>query len=318
MNWRLTTGRLVHAWARYPQQRRHLRAVPPGPAIFLTGTHRSGTTWLARMLAASGIWYAHEPFNPNKGRWPKALEYRSPDAEHPDVDALMKEVLDGGFRESLRIENADHRLMPFRLLPQRVPRMMIKDPIACLMAGYLSRRFGLRTLVLFRHPAGFASSIARLGWPSGRYLRDSLADEALMREHLGAHRALLERYANEDSLASAAALHGALSVVLWNWTQNGYGKLLQFEQLCANPVVECERLFRELGLPYDEGVRAEHFRLCFSDTKPVAGYNPHAVERNSSSMATAWKEQLSVEQAREVRSIWDRFDLPLYREDGEW
>ena len=318
MNWRLTTGKLIEAWTSYPRQRREVATVPAGPPIFLTGTHRSGTTWLARMLAASGIWYAHEPFNPNKGRWRRPLEYRSPDAQHPDVDSLMREVLDGGFRESLRIANADHGLMPIRLLPQRVPRMMVKDPIACMMAAYLTRRFGLRTLVLFRHPAGFASSVARLGWPCGEFIRDCLANEAMMRDHLEPHRALLEQHANEDTLASATVLHGALSSVLWRWTSQGVGAPLVFEQLCAAPVVECEKLFRELGLPYNEAVRQEHIALCFSESQPPDEYHPHAVARNSQAMATAWRQKLSDAEASEVRSLWERFEVPLDRADAEW
>jgi len=66
MNWKLLAGRLRDAWLDYPAARRRIAAVPHGPPIFLTGTHRSGTTWLAGMLAASGIWYVHEPFFPGR------------------------------------------------------------------------------------------------------------------------------------------------------------------------------------------------------------------------------------------------------------
>ncbi|HUH21151.1 MAG TPA: hypothetical protein VLZ09_04715, partial [Gaiellaceae bacterium] len=33
--------------------------------ILVTGAHRSGTTWVGKMLAlAPGVGYVHEPFNP--------------------------------------------------------------------------------------------------------------------------------------------------------------------------------------------------------------------------------------------------------------
>jgi hypothetical protein len=114
LNWKLNAGRLHAAVRDYPRMRRRLASVPAGPALFLTGTHRSGTTWLARMLAASGIWYAHEPFNPNKGRWPEAFTYRRPGTKDTAVDALMGEVLDGGFRAALNLPNADQSWMPLR------------------------------------------------------------------------------------------------------------------------------------------------------------------------------------------------------------
>src|SRR5215831_9468235 len=39
--------------------------VSGAPPILVTGAHRSGTTWVGRMLAlAPGVGYIHEPFNP--------------------------------------------------------------------------------------------------------------------------------------------------------------------------------------------------------------------------------------------------------------
>ena len=67
MNLKLQLGKLVCAYKEYPQQLNTFRKFPVGKPIFLTGTHRSGTTWIAKMLAPPGIWHLHEPFNPNQG-----------------------------------------------------------------------------------------------------------------------------------------------------------------------------------------------------------------------------------------------------------
>src|SRR5689334_9553048 len=43
------------------------RTSPPAAGILVTGSHRSGTTWVGKMLAeARGLCYLHEPFKP---RW---------------------------------------------------------------------------------------------------------------------------------------------------------------------------------------------------------------------------------------------------------
>ena len=42
--------------------------------------------------------------------------------------------------------------------------VLLKDPIALLSAPWLARRFGYRPLVVVRHPAGFVSSLVRVGW----------------------------------------------------------------------------------------------------------------------------------------------------------
>lgn len=318
MNWKLALGRLRDALRSYPEARRRIAAIPAGSPIFLTGTHRSGTTWLAKMLAASGIWYVHEPFNPNKGRWPEAFTYRNAAQADPQIDALVREVKAGGFRAALNLPDADQPWMPLRFMHPRFSRLLIKDPLACLLASYLGRRHGMQTLVLFRHPAGFAESICRLGWPRGEFLRQFLADEALMADHLHPYRALLQRYAAEDSVASAAVLHGALNQVLWDGCKGGSGRPLVFEEICADPINQAERLFAEIGLPYDERVRRDHERLCLGARRELDDYRTHAVERNSMAMAESWKSRLKVGQVDCIRSIWNEFDVPLYREDSDW
>jgi hypothetical protein len=318
MGWKLTLGKLLVAWRRYPAQRRALAAVSPGPPILVTGAHRSGTTWFAKMLAASGIWYVHEPFNPNKGRWPQSFSYRRAGEPCAEADALMQAVLDGGFREALLLPNAEHRLMPLRLLRHRVRRVMVKDPLACLLAGHLTRRFGLTTLILFRHPAAFVASVCRLGWPRGCFLRQFLRDQALMEDHLEPYRALLEDHADVDSVASAAVLHGALNTVLWHDVQQGFGTALRFEDVCVQPIEAFERMHRELGLPYDAGVRAAHESLCFREARPAGAYHPHAVARNSRAAAESWHSQLSAAEVDQVQGIWHRFEVPLYRAAEDW
>jgi hypothetical protein len=42
-----------------------VRSTLDAPPILVTGAHRSGTTWVGKMLAlAPGVAYIHEPFNP--------------------------------------------------------------------------------------------------------------------------------------------------------------------------------------------------------------------------------------------------------------
>ena len=85
-SWKLTLGKLADAWTTYPATRAALSNFPPGPPIFVTGTHRSGTTWVSKMLAVPGLWHVHEPFSPLKGAWPETFTYLRPDGEAPNPD----------------------------------------------------------------------------------------------------------------------------------------------------------------------------------------------------------------------------------------
>jgi hypothetical protein len=101
-------------------------------------------------------------------------------------------------------------------------------------------------------------------------------------------------------------------------SQGGVGTALQFERLCSDPIGEVERLFGLLGLPYDQSVRAEHVRLCLRRPLEGEAYRTHEVARNSRAMARSWEGKLDADELRLVRSLWERFDVPLYRQSDEW
>ena len=315
---RVLAGSLRDAWLAYPRDRRRILSIPSGKPIFLTGTHRSGTTWLAAMLAASGIWYIHEPFNRNKGRWPGAFAYRSVDIADSETDRLFSDVLAGGFRSALHHSHASHALTPLRLLPIRPNRIFIKDPLACLLTEYLTTRFDLKTLMLFRHPGGVCSSLMRLNWPTAKFLRQFLSDEALMIRFFHPFRDIMSRYAGSDSVASAAVLHGALTHANWQITTTGLAEPLYFERFCADPLNELSALFERLGLPYTAETRVFHKSACFGTGPDPERYSTHAVVRNSIAMADAWKGRFDAGEIATIRGLWSEFGVPLYLDDESW
>lgn len=73
-----------------------------------------------------------------------------------------------------------------------------------------------------------------------------------------------------------------------------------------------------LGLPYEDHVRAVHERACLGSDRPHDAYRTHEVNRNSIAMATAWHGELAARDLAVIRDIWERFDVPLYRDDADW
>ena len=147
--------------------------------ILVTGAHRSGTTWVGKMLAlAPGVAYVHEPFSPKtpKGLSPAGFERyftvvtsanerryrdglkRSLDLRY-DIGAQVQSAR--SWRDLVRIPR-DYRRLRRRRGSGRRPLM--KDPIALLSAEWLADSFGMDVVVLIRHPAAFAASLKRLGW----------------------------------------------------------------------------------------------------------------------------------------------------------
>ena len=316
---KLLAGKLLAAWRDYPRSLQELRSIPEGPPIFVTGTHRSGTTWVATMLAVPGVWYVHEPFFTGKGLWHENFSYVRRSDHEPRVDRIMKRVLRGGHRFALAHPWVEYRLMPMRLFrPLRIRRALVKDPIACLMSEYLTDRFGFETLVLFRHPAGFAWGLTQLGWPIATFLRQFLQCGSLMEDWLHPYRKLIESACQEDSLRSATVMHGCLNAVLWGYTQrHPKMRAVSFEMLCMDPIEQFRALYDDVGLPHDENVRSAHAELCFAG-QPGSSYRTHEVRRNSRDMASRWRSKLDHAEQLEIRRIWEQFDVPLYREPSDW
>ncbi len=311
-NWKYTLGSTLDAWKKYPQQRSEFATLPPGPPIFVSGTHRSGTTWVAKMLAVPGLWYIHEPFNPNKNIWQESFTYVRDTDTNLAVDAMLQQILNGGLRQTSMNGAVDHSWMPLRMFKPPIQRIMIKDPLACLLTAYFVAKYDLQTLVLFRHPCGFVSSVTRLGWPTGGFLKEFLTRKELMDDHLSDFASLMEQYANENTVASAAVLHGVLNQVLWNVVQKHSLKYYLFEDLCRSPLESFQNIFTWLGLPYSDQTYKLHLKLCSGRSEDPKDYHPHAVERNSQAMTDSWKAQLSTAEITCITDIWDKFKIPLY------
>jgi hypothetical protein len=311
--WRLDAGKLRDAWLAYPTQHREIRQCAAGKPIFIGGAHRSGTTWFAQMLAVPGLWYIHEPFNPNKEIWQEAFSYVRPGDESTAVNVYFRSLLQGEFRETANMPHCDHPLMPLRLMKPSIQRTMIKDPLACLLTGYRAAHFDILPIVLFRHPAGFVASVTRLGWPVGEYLSSFLKRADLMEDHLEPYRELMEKHQHSDGIEAAALLHGVLNVVQWNQIQaNPAIRYYVFEELCQDPLSAFEKIFRDLNLPYNSATRDIHTALCLGGSRDPGDYHTHAVARNSIAMADSWKRQLDEGSVETIMKHWQLFSIPLY------
>lgn len=322
---KLTAGKLIAAWEEYPNTRKSLAQMKSGSPILVTGVPRSGTTWVGSMLSVSGMWYVHEPFKPSRGLWDETFTYLSVneqsdrDSTINSIDKIIKKILSGKYRYIAKNKWCDNWLMPLRLFPQPIHRLLIKDPIACLLSEYLTNKYQMQTIVLFRHPCGFVSSILRLGWPFCSLFQQFLDCETLMQDWLLQYRNLIESVKSTEDIESAAILHGCLNTVLWGFCQrNKNMSSFIYEELCNSPIETFRQLFNELNLPYNEVVMQIHLDHCFNEEGRENDYHTHEVKRKSRDMAYAWRYNLSIEQINRIKSIWEQFEVPLYRSEDDW
>jgi hypothetical protein len=271
------------------------------------------------MLAPAGLWHLHEPFNPNRGLWRDELAYAPASDPRPDIDALVRGLLRGRHREVLRMPHSGRWFTPLRLLPIQPPRVLLKDPSAALLSEYLVRRHGMRALVLFRHPAAIVRSFLRLGWPTGALVERLLASGRLMEEGLAPVEPAMAAAIGRRDAASGAVLCGCVATVLSGFASRNPESMirLSFEELCRDPEGRFRELYRSLDLDYGEGVREEHARLS-SGNGGSARERPHGVVRSSARVAGRWRDEIPEAELAAVREVWERFDLPLYRQAADW
>lgn len=299
----------------------------PARPILVTGAHRSGTTWVGRMLAlAPGVAYVHEPFSPATSPGisgaPFARYYERVTADNERVYARkLERTL--AFRYDLGSALATLRTPEDALHAARDAaafvrarftraRPLVKDPIALRSADWLADRFGMAVVVTIRHPAAFAASAIRLGYAPD--LRVFLDDERLSRFEPELRRRLAEP---GDSLEQAALVWRLLYALVDGYRSSRPDWLfVRHEDASLAPLETFERLYGHLGLDWTARVRREVARASSSRNPPEAA-TKHAVRLDSAASVGRWRERLSpdaVERLREAtRDVW-----PLFYSDEDW
>lgn len=299
-------------------------------AILVTGSVRSGSTWVGKMIALHpAVYYVSEPFNTDHPRCPAtyrfhfvtpAEEERFRDYLHPHVELRypLWEVLrdrdypGGRLRVLLRsVKHAYRRLAGHRPL--------LKDPHALFSAEWLARSYGLDVIALVRHPAAFVSSLKRLGW---RFHFNHLLEQ---KELLAG---LLAPY-EDDMRWLVARPHSGFdeAVLLWRVTHGvirRYQKehpnwaVVRHEDLSLAPVLGFRGLFTRLGLrttPAVERAIREH----------TSGENPceaepgevHRLKRDSRGNVWNWQKRLTSDEVLRIRRATEEEARHFYT-DADW
>lgn len=271
-------------------------------SIFVSGTGRSGTTWLADIINYRNEYrYIFEPFHPQRVNVCRNFRYRQylrPGNRDSAFIEPAKAILSGRARAEW-MDSHNNRILSRKRL--------IKDIRTNQLLKWIHTNFpGLPIVLLLRHPCAVAHSKLQLGWDT--HLDEFLAQETLMEDFLNPFKKEIER------------ARDAFDRHLFMWCIENYVPLRQFkkdevhlafyETLCANPHLEVERLFRFLKKPFTDLVLA---RL----------HNPSSQSRKQSAIVTgadlieAWRKGVSAEQVQRAVEILKMFRLDcIYSEDS--
>lgn len=230
--------------------------------ILITGIHRSGSTFVGKMLSLNkNVAYIQEPFNKDYGL--KLFNINFKYLKENNIDDDLREALD----QLVTLKKADYHIPSinnkFKGLKNRntlineffddintssfakflkrflfkstaqlkfnvakynpvVDRVLIKDPLACFASQYLHRKYHMDVVVLVRHPLSFAGSLKRLDWKFN--FDNFLNQKQLMDDYLGEFREEMIYLNNKQPTVVEVAC------LLWNCI---YKVLSEF--IAANP-----------------------------------------------------------------------------------
>lgn len=232
-----------------------------GP-ILVTGSHRSGSTWVGRTLAsAPRTFYLNEPFNLERrspergfdpGLWFLAVDAESPRALRRAAASTLtgfaywkKLPPEAGLRERLRWR-AIHAVKRLR-----GDRIVYKDPIAFFSTEWMADELGMIPVVTIRHPAAFCSSLKLKGWAFD--FRNFTAQPRLMQGALAPWAEEIERAAAEppDIVGQGILLWNCIYGIVDRWRRERPDWLYAtHEDLSLDPVGGFRALFEALGLEF--------------------------------------------------------------------
>jgi len=301
--------------------------------IFVTGMIRSGTTFLGSVLSHPlSVDYIHEPFNgaytlPEgialKPRYvrpgdmsPAANRFRSHVAKifsydigmrsarydgDPTVRALTKKIVGsrGPFFLRLAKVNPFHRAA------------LIKDPMAGLTTGFLNREFGVRPVVIVRHPVSLAASLRRLGWFPELY--DFQLQPDVIADFLEAETDILEQTWPNRLLESMAHWRLLHRVLLEQASRHGGWIVITHEELSAEPLSVFRRLYRDLNLPWSASV-ADKIKSLTQRNGKVHAQNGRVqdFQRDSARIFEARRDAIPIDLRRKIFEITADVACDLY------
>ena len=301
--------------------------------ILITGAHRSGTTWVGRMIAESPlVGYIHEPFNLNHslGICAAKFDYWFPYISYENESIYyehIKNTLSFSYNLSSQLKTIRRpgdvlqvlrEYNTFRRYRNSNMRTLVKDPIAIFSAEWLAQTFDIDVIVLIRHPAAFASSLKRLNWthPFSHFLGQHL----LMKDHLHPFEADIRAYTEKehDIIDQAALLWRLIYHMVVQYQKNHDDwTFVRHEDISREPLRGFQTLFDVLNIEFSERIRTTIEEYTDSSNPDQAPDGGHSLKLDSKSNIWNWKHRLTVSEVERIRTQVEDISSVFYL-DEDW
>ena len=307
--------------------------------ILVTGAHRSGSTWIGRMLALSSeVGYIQEPFNLHHrpGICSAEFNYWFPYISQKNGEEYYSSLKDTiefkykvgreiqavtSFRDFGRMLRDCRNFNKYRMLRLRP---LLKDPIAIFSAEWLASSFDMDVVVIIRHPAAFVASIKAKNWTFP--FQDLLKQSLLMEECLYPFASEISHYATseKDIIDQACLLWNIIYFRVSEYQKRNPTWIFQsHEDISVDPVSAFQEMYQRLGLDFSDDVKTtiEEYSnpqnpLDAKKNDPFLFLRRH-LKRDSKSNIFNWKKRLD---SREILRIKEKTGglASVFYDDSCW
>jgi hypothetical protein len=282
--------------------------VPDNKPILVTGSHRSGSTWVGRMLSFPvDVGFIWEPLSPLSSKGVCAAEinewflhvHEGNEKEYlqaiQDVVGFKYNYLaelkkttsirrfSRFFRDAYIINN--HRIHNHRPL--------LKDPIALMSAEWLQHTFNMQVLVLIRNPFAFCASIRKQGFnnhPFEHFLRQGV----LMDKYLFSFRDEIENYSKstKDVIEQGCLLWNIIHHVIHEYKRSHKDWVfVRHEDLSLSPLGEFRKIYQALDIDFSSEVEEKIAQSCGPQNFDCKDNND--LRRDSAKNLHSWKKNIT-------------------------
>jgi hypothetical protein len=300
--------------------------------ILVTGTHRSGTTWVGKMLAADALTaYISEPLNvlhrPGVFRvkvnhWYQYVCEENGDEFLPAFQDLLEfdyflwdEIRSLRSRKDFLRMGRDFLIFYNGLM--RGQRALLKDPFAVFSTPWFAKHLNCKIVTTVRHPAAFASSLKRLNWLFD--FQDLLDQPLLMRDHLESYHHEMKSIKLDDVIGQSALLWKMIYHSVHATRElNPDFIIVRHEDLSRDPVSGYRDLYKLLDLEFTPRVEKTILNSSSSENPAeLSRKKVHGFKLDSRANIDIWKKRLSVEEIDRIRKMTEETSA-LYYSDAEW
>ena len=268
--------------------------------IFLTGSGRSGTTWVQEIINTHNEFRVmFEPFHSDKvsllNGWYNRQYIRNFD-QSDNFISPANIILSGSIRHKW-IDRHNYRMF--------AKKRIIKDIRTQLMLKWIKTNFPeIPIIMIMRHPCAVANSRIRANW--GTFLNEFIAQEQLVNDFLSP----FIKYIKESN--------STFENQLFMWCIENYVPLKQFnpgeillifyENICSNPQNEISKILNFLNINYD-------YNYIKKSKKPSSVSHKDSAIISGGDFIKKWKSFISANQINRAVQILSIFGLQnIYNE----